>query len=137
MQIQDPSIEILNGAPELSCFKLQHVYFLFEGYTYHLDSSTIFPTSSKKKNSEKEGKNEKEATRNMKSPALSKLDELYQIASVKTSKNVTTYRADPRVILTYWYTSTVTSTFTTITATTTFSLTICTPGGTFSYSACV
>ena len=45
-------------------------------------------------------------------------------------------RADPRFFLFYWYTSTITTTTTSYSSTLTFSLTVCTPAGTFSYSAC-
>ena len=71
-----------------------------------------------------------------KSMNLSKLDELNQIANVKTSKDIVESRADPRFFLFYWYTSTVTTTSTSYTTTLTFSLTVCTFAGSFSYSAC-
>ena len=107
--------------------------FYFVGYTYHLDSNTIIPTSSKQKTSEKVKRG---AERNGKSLALSKIDELNQLANVKTSKDVIESRADPRFFLFYWYTSTITTTTTSYSSTLTFSLTVCTPAGTFSYSAC-
>ena len=78
----------------------------------------------------------REAERNDKSLALSKLEELNQLANVKTSRNMVESRADPRFFLFYWYTSTITTTTTSFSTTLTFSLTVCTPAGSFSYSAC-
>ena len=98
-----------------------------------MDSNTIIPTSSKNKSNKKV---KREAERNDKSLALSKIDELNQLANVKTSKNIVESRADPRFFLFYWYTSTIYTTTTSYSSTLTFSLTVCTPSGTFSYSAC-
>merc|ERR1712029_99899 len=97
-----------------------------DGYTYHLDSGSVFPPISPSKTtatlSTKKGK--REAERNDKSLALSKLEELNQIANVRTSKKTDELaRADPRFFLFYWYTSTVTSTTTSFSATTTITLT--------------
>ena len=84
-----------------------------------MDSNSIIPTSSKQKKSEKV---KRAAERNDKSLALSKLDELNQIANVKTSKDIVESRADPRFFLFYWYTSTITTTTTSYSSTLTFSL---------------
>lgn len=44
--------------------------------------------------------------------------------------------AQARFLLFYWYTSTVTETATSFSKTTTFSITDCTPGGSFAYASC-
>merc|ERR1712051_1089607 len=85
----------------------------------------------------KKKKNKPESERNDKSMALSKLDELSQIANVRATKGARDVRVEPRFFLFYWYTSTITTTSTTYTSTTTFSLRACTPPASlFSYSAC-
>jgi len=104
-----------------------------EGATYDLRTGQIFP--SKNGSLLKKKKEKSEAERNDKSMALSKLDELSQIANVRATKGARDVRVEPRFFLFYWYTSTITTTSTTYTSTTTFSLRACTPA-TFSYSAC-
>merc|ERR1712029_1031604 len=70
--------------------------------------------------------------RNDKSMNLSKLDELNQIANVRTAEE----KVEPRFFLFYWYTSTITTTATSYTKTTTFTIAGCTPAGSFSYAVC-
>merc|ERR1711902_237098 len=87
----------------------------------------ISPSSSNANQNVKEARNERSLN-------LSKLEQLNQLANVKTSES--TDAIEPRFFLFYWYTSTVTTTTTSFSTTKTFTLTLCTPAAGFSYSAC-
>lgn len=60
---------------------------------------------------------------------------LFQIANIKMAGEEE--KIEPRYYVYYWFTTTVTTTATTYTLTTTFTLTACTPAGTFAYATCV
>merc|ERR1711936_47584 len=96
----------------------------------------VSPSSTTKSVKDTLRRNERSARESkmgQQSVPLSKIEELNQLANVRTSPDT---HAEARFFLFYWYTSTVTSTSTTYTTTKTFTLTVCTPSTNFSYAAC-
>merc|ERR1711997_1358935 len=97
----------------------------------------VSPSSTTKNVKDTLRRNERSARESkmgQQSAPLSKIEELNQLANVRTSSDKQAEaRADPRFFLFYWYTSTVTSTKTTYSTTKTFTLTVCTPTTNFAY----
>merc|ERR1711976_1078592 len=89
----------------------------------------ISPTSYIRKNYPDE---HEEITRQKRSNALTKLEELNKLANVRVAQDA---KVEPRFFL-YWVTSTVTATSTTTTKSLTISISSCTPSGSFSLTLC-
>jgi len=103
-------------------------------------SKLVSPSSTTKSAKDTLRRNERSARESkmgQQSVPLSKMEELNQLANVRSSSDIQAEaRIEPRFFLFYWYTSTTTTTVTTFSTTKTFSLTLCTPTTNFSYSAC-
>jgi len=122
----------INDAPNDEGYIIDGEHLTKEELTHLVSPSST--TKSVKDTLERNVRSARESKMGQQSVPLSKIEELNQLANVRSSSDET--QAEARFFLFYWYTSTVTTTSTTYTTTKTFTLTVCTPTTNFSYAVC-
>merc|ERR1719328_854727 len=114
----------INDAPNDEGYIIDGKHLTKEELTKVVSPSST--TKSVKDTLQRNERSARESKMGQQSIPLSKIEELNQLANVRTSSSADS-PAEARFFLFYWYTSTVTSTSTTYTTTKTFTLTVCTP----------